>query len=143
MTVLTESKYLGDVLKYEAEDLYCREAVTVLAGSGAARELTVGMVLGRITKGAAVGAADAGNRTGGQQAVAPVDGVTPGPHTQGGITYIEVGKDKGIQQFAAGVVQVLGLVVVVSHIGAGRAPGKVAITGVIVFIILVLGVIPA
>jgi len=49
MAAKTESQYLGDFLKYEAEALYCREAVTVLAGSGAPRELTTGMVLGRIT----------------------------------------------------------------------------------------------
>ena len=61
MTVKNESNYLGDFLKYEAEALYCREPVTVLAGAGAARDLTSGMVLGRITKGAATGAAVAGN----------------------------------------------------------------------------------
>jgi hypothetical protein len=61
MSVLSEANYLGDVLKYEAELLFCREPVTVLAGSGAARELKVGMVIGKITKGAATGAAVAGN----------------------------------------------------------------------------------
>ena len=74
MSVLTESKYLGDVLKYEAEDLYCREGVTVLAGSGAARALTIGMVLGRITKGTAAGAADAGNTGDGTITAAPTVG---------------------------------------------------------------------
>ena len=49
MAAKTESQYLGDFLKYEAEALYCREAVTVLAGSGVDRVLTTGMMLGRIT----------------------------------------------------------------------------------------------
>src|SRR5210317_938832 len=79
MPVLNESKYLGDVLKFETEDLYCREAVTVLAGSGAARELTVGMVLGKITKGAAVGAADAGNTGDGTITAAPTVGQAAKP----------------------------------------------------------------
>jgi len=61
MPVKTQGTMLGDLLKYEAEALYCREQVTVLAGAGAARELTMGMVLGRVTKGAANAAAEAGN----------------------------------------------------------------------------------
>ncbi|HSF96860.1 MAG TPA: head decoration protein, partial [Thermohalobaculum sp.] len=35
MPALNESSYLGDVLKYETPNLYSREAVTVLAGTGA------------------------------------------------------------------------------------------------------------
>ena len=61
MPVLTESKRLGDWLKWEQENQYSRDIVTVLAGSGADRVLTSGMVLGRATKGTASAAAAAGN----------------------------------------------------------------------------------
>lgn len=71
MPVTNESAHLGDVLKFELEDLYCREPITVLAGAGADRVLTVGMVLGRITKGAATTAAFAGNAGNGAFAAAP------------------------------------------------------------------------
>jgi hypothetical protein len=61
MPVQTERNYLGDWLKFEADNHYSRDIVTVLAGSGAARELLTGMVLGRITKGTATSDAVAGN----------------------------------------------------------------------------------
>lgn len=61
MSLQTEGKYLGDWLKFEQSNLFSREAITILAGSGSARVLTSGMVLGKITKGAATGAAVAGN----------------------------------------------------------------------------------
>ena len=35
MAILTESKRLGDWLKYEQENHYSRDIVTILAGSGA------------------------------------------------------------------------------------------------------------
>lgn len=43
MPVLTQRKNLGDLLKYEAPNLYSREAVTVAAG----QTLALGTVLGR------------------------------------------------------------------------------------------------
>ena len=61
MPLQTERNYLGDWLKFEADNHFSRDIVTVLAGSGAVRELLTGMVLGRITKGAATSAAVAGN----------------------------------------------------------------------------------
>lgn len=63
MSLLSEGKYVGDWLKGEQQDPtdYSREAITILAGSGADRVLTSGMVLGKITKGAATPTADAGN----------------------------------------------------------------------------------
>lgn len=63
MSLLNEGKYPGDWLKGEQQDPqdYSREKITVLAGSGAARVLTTGMVLGKITKGSATPAAVAGN----------------------------------------------------------------------------------
>jgi hypothetical protein len=70
---------LGDVLKFESEALYCRELVTVLAGAGVDRILTVAMVLGRITKGAATGAAVAGNTGNGTITAAPTVGQAAKP----------------------------------------------------------------
>jgi hypothetical protein len=45
MPVMTQSKNLGDVLKYEAPNLYSREAATVAAG----QNLQLGTVLGKKT----------------------------------------------------------------------------------------------
>lgn len=45
MPAITQSKNLGDLLKYEAPNLYSREAVTVAAG----QNLQLGTVLGRKT----------------------------------------------------------------------------------------------
>ena len=61
MPVYSEANNLGDVLKYEAPNLYSREAVTVLAGSGADRVLAVGTVLGKRTRSAVTVTANAGN----------------------------------------------------------------------------------
>ena len=49
MASQTESQYTGDWLKWEEDNFYSREAITILAGSGAARALTSGMVLGKVT----------------------------------------------------------------------------------------------
>jgi hypothetical protein len=56
-----QSNVLGDWLKGEAENLYSREEVTVLAGAGSARVLKTGTVLGRLAIGAATAAAATGN----------------------------------------------------------------------------------
>jgi len=74
MSVLTESRRLGDWLKWEEEREYSRDEVIVLAGSGADRVLTTGMVLGRVTKGAASAAAVAGNTGNGTITAAPTVG---------------------------------------------------------------------
>jgi len=79
MSILTQGKYLGDWLKWEPDSQYSRDVVTVLAGSGADRVLTTGMVLGRITKGAATGAAVAGNTGNGTITAAPVVGAAAKP----------------------------------------------------------------
>ena len=79
MSVLTERKYLGDWLKWEPDSQYSRDVVTVLAGSGADRALTTGMVLGRVTKGAATGAAVAGNTGNGTITAAPTVGAAAKP----------------------------------------------------------------
>ena len=79
MSVLTERKYLGDWLKFEYENQFSRDVVTVLAGSGAERALLSGMVLGKITKGAATGAAVAGNTGNGTITAAPTVGQAAKP----------------------------------------------------------------
>lgn len=52
MTTFSEGNYLSDVLKWEEDGQYSREEVTVLAGSGSARTLLVGTVIGKATKDA-------------------------------------------------------------------------------------------
>ena len=79
MSVLTERKYLGDWLKFEYENQFSRDVMTVLAGSGAERALLSGMVLGKITKGAATGAAVAGNTGNGTITAAPTVGQAAKP----------------------------------------------------------------
>ena len=59
MPVQTESNYLGDVLKYEAPNLFSREEVTLTAGT-----LALGAVVGR---------------------KAPAVTVTPGTNTGNGV----------------------------------------------------------
>lgn len=79
MSVQTESKRLGDWLKWEEENQYSRDIVTVLAGSGADRVLSSGMVLGRVTKGTATGAAVAGNAGNGTITANPTVGQAAKP----------------------------------------------------------------
>jgi len=79
MPVITESKRLGDWLKWEQENQYSRDIVTVLAGSGADRALTSGTVLGCVTKGAATGAAVAGNTGNGTITTNPTVGQAAKP----------------------------------------------------------------
>jgi hypothetical protein len=79
MPLQTERNYLGDWLKFEADNHYSRDIVTVLAGSGADRELLTGMVLGRITKGATASAAVAGNTGDGTITAAPAVGQAAKP----------------------------------------------------------------
>jgi len=79
MSVMSEGKRLGDWLKWEAENSYSRDIVTILAGSGAERALLNGMVLGRVTKGAATGAAVAGNTGNGTITASPVVGAAAKP----------------------------------------------------------------
>jgi hypothetical protein len=70
---------LGDWLKWEVDNQYSRDVVTILAGSGSERALTTGMVLGRVTKGAAVGAAVAGITGNGTITAAPAVGQAAKP----------------------------------------------------------------
>ena len=61
MNAYSESTYLGDVLKCEAPNLYSRDTVTVLAGSGAERALKVGAVIARRTRSTVTVTAGDGN----------------------------------------------------------------------------------
>lgn len=58
MAVVTEPTRLTGLLKYELDPSYCREEVTVLAGSGAERHLALGTVVGRVTASGKVVALD-------------------------------------------------------------------------------------
>ncbi len=60
--IIMEGARFSNLVKYELNPTYNREEVTVLAGSGSARELLLGTVLGRITK--ATASAVAGTNTG-------------------------------------------------------------------------------
>lgn len=79
MSALTQGNYVPDWLKWEAERSFSRERVTILAGSGSARALTAGMVLGKITKGTATGAAVAGNTGNGTITANPTVGAAAKP----------------------------------------------------------------
>ena len=61
MPVLSEANNLGDVLKHEAPQLFSREEITVLAGSGSDRSLAIGEVIGKRTRSDAVVTPDGGN----------------------------------------------------------------------------------
>jgi hypothetical protein len=78
MAVLTEGKNVGDWLKWEQENLYSRESITVLAGSGAERALTSGMVLAKRNTGAGTAAAVAGNTGNGTFGTVTVAGAKVG-----------------------------------------------------------------
>lgn len=67
----TEPAAVSDVLKYELGTI-CREVGTVLSGTAA---FAIGMVLGKITKGAATSAAKSGGNTG--NGTLTMDATTP------------------------------------------------------------------
>lgn len=74
MAVLTEGRYAGEHLMWEADTDYCREKVTVVSGAG---KLAAGTVLGKITTGGKYQPSPATGSDGSQTAVAvllyPVD----------------------------------------------------------------------
>jgi hypothetical protein len=61
MPALSEPNNLGDVLKFETPNLYSREVVTVLAGNGSDRTLSVGTVIGKRTLSETTVIPDGGN----------------------------------------------------------------------------------
>ena len=66
MNAYSESTYLGDVLKCEAPNLYSRDTVTVLAGSGAERVLMAGAVIAARTRSEVTVTAGDGNTGNGE-----------------------------------------------------------------------------
>ena len=70
----TAAAVLTKVLSWEADHHRSRETVTILAGSGAARDLKLGTVLGKATLGTPVAVADGGNTGNG---ALTVDAVAP------------------------------------------------------------------
>ena len=95
MSVKSEGLYLPDFLISEHVGIgrYSRENITVLAGSGAVRALTVGMVLGKITKGSATAAAFAGNTGNGTMGAITVSaGAKPGVYK---LLIVEPGSNVG------------------------------------------------
>jgi hypothetical protein len=61
MPVLNEANNLGDVLKFETPNLFSREEITVLAGSGSNRSLAVGEVIAKRTRSDINTTPDGGN----------------------------------------------------------------------------------
>jgi Bacteriophage lambda head decoration protein D len=76
-TVLTESTYLNDLLKWEMENYHSREQVTVLAG----QDLIMGSVIGKIKVGAVPTTGTSGTNTG----AVTCTGVTGGNKTKVGV----------------------------------------------------------
>ena len=70
MNAYSESTYLGDVLKYEAPNLYSRDTVTVLAGSGAERILMAGAVIAARSRSEVTVTAGDGNTGDGEATLA-------------------------------------------------------------------------
>lgn len=71
----TEPNRLGEVLKNELPGLQSRDEITLIAGSGAAKTIKVGQVLGKVPTGSAVAAAKSGGNTG--NGAFTVDATTP------------------------------------------------------------------
>ena len=69
MPVISEANNLGDVLKFEESNLYSRDEVTILAGSGSDRALVVGEVVGAQTSDGKVVALDPGAADGTEVAI--------------------------------------------------------------------------
>ena len=74
MSILSETQHAEAPLVSEASHTRSRETVTILAGSGADRVLTAGMVLGARLSGTAVSAAFAGNTGDGAMGAVTVSG---------------------------------------------------------------------
>lgn len=122
MAVQTEGKYLGDWLKWEQDARYSRKVITILAGSGAARALTSGMVLACITKGTASAAAVAGNTgTGTIGAITVGAAAKPGAYW---LTCIEPATDAGKFQ----VEDPDGIAVGVATVGVAFSGGGLGFT---------------
>lgn len=67
MVTKTEGNYISDVVKYEADNHYSRDLITVASGAGV---LKIGTVLGKVTASGKYEAADPVAATGEEVAVA-------------------------------------------------------------------------
>lgn len=93
MTILAENKHTEAFLISEAPHMRSRDRATILAGSGSARVLTAGMVVGKRLSGDAVATADAGNSgTGAMGAITVTGAAKPGVHR---LIIIEPGANVG------------------------------------------------
>jgi len=93
VATINEGNYLSDVVKHELDSRMSREEVAILAGSGAARQLKLGQVIGKRTLGAVTTVAETGNSGDGD-----VGTVTLGPKALAGdyvLTCVEAATDAG------------------------------------------------
>lgn len=74
MTIFSEPQHALAFLISEGPNYHSRDKVKILAGSGAARVLTAGMVVGKRTTGTASATADAGNTGNGAMGAITVSG---------------------------------------------------------------------
>ncbi len=92
MALKSEPNYAGDWLKYEEDNLYSREEITVLSG----QNLTSGAVVGKVAVGTVTGAAAPGNTGDGT-----IGTLSAGPGAKEGayqVTVIEPAVDLGTFQ---------------------------------------------
>ncbi len=99
MNAYSESTYLGDVLKCEAPNLYSRDTVTVLGGSGAERVLIAGTVIAARTRSEVTVTAGDGNTGNGE--------ATPADPALGALAEAGIYRLACIPAGAAGTFQVL------------------------------------
>lgn len=93
MAAILEGKIPGDWLVHEGGSYYSREQGTLLAGSGAVRNLKTGDVLGRVLTAGATSAPGAGNTGNGAMGTVTVGaGAKPGVYR---LVFIEPGTDAG------------------------------------------------
>ena len=90
--ILETLSYSSEWLKWEQEGWYSRQDVTILAGSGSARVLTSGMVLGQVAIGTASSAAAAGNAGDGVMGAVTVGAAKQGAYR---LTIVEPAADAG------------------------------------------------
>jgi hypothetical protein len=92
MSTLTEGPYLSDWLREERENSFSREAITILAGSGA---VVTGTVLGKIT-------------TGGKYVPLDLD-ASDGSQNAAGILIANVTAESGVDEAASAIVRDAGI----------------------------------
>ncbi len=122
MTILTEKQHTEAFLISEAPGTRSREEITILAGSGSARVLTAGMVLGRVVAGTAAAVADASNTGDGVMGMITVSGsAKDGAYT---LTITELAANAGVFE----VRDPDGLLVETGDVAAAFSAGGLAFT---------------